>query len=79
MQRRMKVLAVASVLAISACTGYTMGMDQPHMRNALGDLQSANSELAVAAADKGGHRAAAMNLVGQAIVQVQEGIAYAGG
>ncbi|HXQ15779.1 MAG TPA: hypothetical protein VN814_14270 [Caulobacteraceae bacterium] len=79
MQSRLKVLAVASVLAISACTGYTVGMDQPHMQNALGDLQNANSELAVAAADKGGHREAAMNLINQAIVQVQQGIAYAGG
>jgi hypothetical protein len=79
MKPRLKLLAVASVLAISACTGYTMGMDQPHMQNALGDLQSANAELAAASADKGGHREAAMNLVNEAIVQVQQGIAYAGG
>jgi hypothetical protein len=79
MPLRLKILAVSSVLAISACTGYTVGMDQPHMQNALADLRNANSELAVAAADKGGHREAAMNLVSQAIVQVEQGIAYAGG
>jgi|HubBroStandDraft_4_1064222.scaffolds.fasta_scaffold180692_3 hypothetical protein len=79
MPLRLKILAVSSVLAISACTGYTVGMDQPHMQNALADLRNANSELAVAAADKGGHREAAMNLVNQAIVQVEQGIAYAGG
>jgi hypothetical protein len=77
MKRGLKVLGVVGALAISACTGYAL--DQPHMQNALNALQAARSELQVAEADKGGHRAAAIGLVNQAIVQVQEGIAYAGG
>jgi hypothetical protein len=77
MKKGLKVLGVVGALAISACTGYAM--DQPHMQNALNSLQMARSELQVAMTDKGGHRARALGLVNQAIVQVQEGIAYAGG
>jgi hypothetical protein len=53
--------------------------NQPHMENALSDLNAARNQLNVAVADKGGHRDNALNLVNQAIGQVQAGIAYAGG
>ena len=49
------------------------------MRNALGFLQSARSELNTAERDKGGHRTAAVNLVNQAITQVQAGMAVGAG
>ncbi len=79
MKARNQILAVVGAMAISGVAGYAVAqMDQPHMRNALVDLQSAQGELSVAATDKGGHRAAALNLVNQAITQVQQGIAYAG-
>ena len=78
MQARTKILGVVGAMAISAGAGYAAAqVNQPHMQNALGYLQSAQSELQVAEADKGGHRVAALNLVNQAIVQVQQGIAYA--
>jgi hypothetical protein len=65
-------------MAISAGAGFTVAqVYQPHMRNALGDLQAARGELNVATPDKGGHRVAALSLVNQAISQVHQGIAYA--
>ncbi len=47
------------------------------MVNALHDLQTAQTQLNAADADKGGHRNNALNLVAQAISQVQAGIAVA--
>ena len=78
MHTRTKILAVVGAMAISAGAGYAVAqINQPHMQNALGYLQSARGELQVAEADKGGHRVAALSLVNQAIVQVRQGIAYA--
>ncbi|HXQ15780.1 MAG TPA: hypothetical protein VN814_14275 [Caulobacteraceae bacterium] len=78
MQMRTKILAVVGAMAISAGAGYSVAqVNQPHMQNALSDLQAARGELQVALTDKGGHRVAALSLVNQAIAQVQQGIAYA--
>lgn len=48
--------------------------DQPNMRAALDHLKSAQKNLQRATADKGGHRANALNLVAQAIAEVNRGI-----
>lgn len=55
--------------------GVAVAQTQNHMHNALADLKSAWSQLNVAEHDKGGHRVQAMNLVNQAIEQVNQGIA----
>lgn len=47
---------------------------QPHMENALRALNNAAAQLQMAADDKAGHRAKAIQLVSQAIDQVQQGI-----
>jgi hypothetical protein len=47
---------------------------QPHMQAALKALQNAASQLEQAVDDKAGHRAKAIQLVSQAINQVQNGI-----
>jgi hypothetical protein len=49
-------------------------LDQPHMDAALSFLKSAKSDLERSTADKGGHRANALNLVNQAIDEVKRGI-----
>lgn len=49
--------------------------DQPHMRAALSNLESARRNLEQATADKGGHRAKAIDLVNKAINEVNKGIA----
>jgi hypothetical protein len=46
------------------------------MSAAMGHLQQAKSELERAAPNKGGHREKAIQLVDEAIRQVQEGEAY---
>jgi hypothetical protein len=48
---------------------------QTHMHNALNALYTAKNQLNMAMADKGGHRVNAINLVNQAIGEVQAGIA----
>ena len=48
---------------------------QPHMKAAQKHLEDAKSELQKASADKGGHRAKAIQLVNDAIEEVKKGIA----
>ena len=48
--------------------------DQPHMQNALNALESARDNLNRATADKGGHRAKALDYVKDAISEVKKGI-----
>ena len=49
---------------------------QPHMHSALVHLRAARESLEKADPDKGGHRVKAIELVNDAIRQVEEGIAY---
>ena len=51
--------------------------DQPFMEAARTDLQRARAELQLATRDKAGHRGKAVNLVSQAIGEVNAGIQYA--
>lgn len=50
--------------------------DQPRMQAALDALKIARRELEAATEDKGGHRKRAINLVNQAINQVERGIQF---
>ena len=76
-------LAAVAVLAASVGAGtmyLTAGEagaeNQPHMRAALNSLQTAKNQLQAATADKGGHRAKAIDLVNAAIAEVNRGIAF---
>ena len=51
--------------------------DQPHMEAAREALKNAQHELNAATADKGGHRAKAIDLVKSAIAEVEQGIEWA--
>jgi uncharacterized protein HemX len=82
---RNRLIAAISTLAILIGMGLysavhaqnrEMARQEPHMSAALGHLQQAKEELQRAAANKGGHREKAMELVNQAIQQVQEGERY---
>jgi hypothetical protein len=68
-------LALGLLFMVGACVHADNG--QPKMQAALGALQSAQGELNSADADKGGYRQQALQLVAQAIGQVQAGIQYA--
>lgn len=50
---------------------------QPHMKEALEALRTAKRHLDLAEADKGGHRAKAIELVNNAITETQAAIEYA--
>ena len=52
---------------------------QPKMREALAQLRIAREDLQKAEANKGGHREKALELVNEAINQVQAGESYAAG
>lgn len=71
-----RMLAIAVVAAVVGLgTGIAVA-GQPQMDGALSGLQSAQGYLSEVTMDKGGHAAKARRLVADAIVQVQEGIAY---
>src|SRR5947207_8826493 len=53
---------------------FAVSPDQPHMQNALNALENAKDSLNKATADKGGHRAKALDLVRDAIDEVKKGI-----
>jgi hypothetical protein len=65
------VLTAISFSLMGAGTAYAI---QGHMLNARDDLNGAVNELQQASPDKGGHRVNAINLVNQAIDQVNQGI-----
>lgn len=73
----MRKTILGALLVIVAAIAVQAKPDQPYMRAALADLQTAKSELQAAMHNKGGHRATAANLTGQAIGEVRAGIAYA--
>jgi hypothetical protein len=75
-KRTLAVAAMATMLAGGFVIGHATA-DQPHMRNALDALRNARAELYAAAADKGGHRMAAINYVDRAIAEARAGIDYA--
>ena len=73
-----RLVIAASLMAVSfgalgAGTAYAY---QEHMFAANNNLQQAANELQQASDDKGGHRVAAINLIQQAIEQVNLGIQY---
>ena len=70
------VVLVTVILILGYSAGCATG-GQPHMQAALDELRAARSELEAALSDKGGHRARAIELVDEAIGEVQAGIAYA--
>ncbi|HLX06960.1 MAG TPA: hypothetical protein VKY89_03760 [Thermoanaerobaculia bacterium] len=67
----------AAAFGAAFAIGCATGGGQPHMRAALDELRAARAELETAAADKGGHRVHAIELVDDAIDQVRRGIDYA--
>jgi hypothetical protein len=69
-------LTAGAFSVLGAGTAYAV---QAHMVNARNDLQQSLTELQRADPDKGGHRDQAINLVQQAINQVDQGIQFADG
>jgi len=72
-----KILVVVLVAIAFTAGNLSASMQQTHMEEALAALNSAKMHLGLASADKGGHRAKAIKAVNEAILHVNEGIAYA--
>jgi hypothetical protein len=60
--------------SVTAESLFAVAPDQPHMQAALNALENAKDSLNKATADKGGHRAKAIDYVKDAIDQVKKGI-----
>jgi hypothetical protein len=71
----MKTIKTASVsiLILAAMSFASAFAGQPHMQAALRHLRDARASLERATPNKGGHRERAIELVNQAIAQVEEG------
>ena len=75
------VLALGILLGMAVTAGSAQRRQrhpepQPHMREALEALRSAEHHLNAATGDKGGHRVRAIQLVNQAEAEVQRGIQW---
>ena len=79
MTKRTAVVVMVLVLTmlLSLASPVFAEEKQPHMQEALTHLREAKKSLQAAEANKGGHREKAMELVDQAIKQVEDGIQYA--
>lgn len=72
-KRSLAALVICLAMAIGMFAGLAIA-GQPHMVQARNDLNRAYNQLSQAAPDKAGHRVNAMNLVKQAITEVNLGI-----
>lgn len=68
--------AAAAGAGLALVAGPAAAEPQPHMNAALVALRNAESQLMSATHDKGGHRVRALNLVRQAIAEVNRGIVF---
>lgn len=71
-----KVIMGGSLFLLGVMTSQVMA-DQPHMQNAKENLRMAREELRMAESNKGGHKERAVELIDEAMDQVQQGIDYA--
>jgi hypothetical protein len=72
--RRSAAKGILAAGAAGLATASLTEAAQPHMQRALQALNNASAALQAAEDDKAGHRAKAIQLVSEAINQVQQGI-----
>jgi hypothetical protein len=70
---RLMVIGTGVAMVASFAAGFALAA-QPHMQAALKGLKNSRAELQTAMPDKAGHRVKAIELVDQAIAEVQAGI-----
>lgn len=75
--RRQLLSGTAAATMVTVFAARPAAADQPHMEAALDALKTARRELGSATADKGGHRAKALDLVKEAMAEVERGIDWA--
>lgn len=74
--RVIRLILVLASIALAFAVGRAV-VYQGHMENSLNSLRGAEAQLREATPNKGGHRERALNLVTEAISQVEAGIQYA--
>ena len=77
MTRKLFIAILLTLTLVGVFVAGRASAAQPHMTAAMNHLRLAKKELDLALADKGGHRARAIELVNSAIDEVQAGIDYA--
>lgn len=70
-------ITVAGAMLAASLAGTAVAAEQPRMDAAIKYLKEARKELSQANTNKGGHRRQAMDLIDQAIQQVENGKRYA--
>lgn len=73
----LRLAGVAAGAAVMAASAQSATAYQGNMERAIGELEIALRSLREATPDKGGHRERAMELIRQAMSEVQAGIDYA--
>ena len=73
---RKSIIVVVAAVTIGFAAGAAFAERQPHMHAALHALRNAHQQLDTAEPDKGGHRVKAIQLVNQAISEVEAGIKF---
>jgi hypothetical protein len=74
--RTIKIASV-SILLLAAISFAAADPRQPHMESAIQHLREARAQLQRATPNKGGHRERAVELINQAIAEVEAGERYA--
>ncbi len=74
--KKILILKICILALVWSSTFSIVAEPQPHMKAALESLQKAKEQLEKATADKGGHRAKALELVKSAIEETQKGISF---
>jgi predicted nicotinamide N-methyase len=74
--KKLALMLLTAIVALSATAISASVVDQPNMTAARNDLNKAENSLRKATADKGGHRNRALNLISQAIAEINSGIAF---
>ncbi len=74
LQSKSAGLALAVIVTVASASP-ALALNQPHMQAAVEALNKAHAELTAATADKGGHRARALQLVDQALTEARMGMA----
>lgn len=73
----LRLASIAAGAAVVAASAQSATAYQGNMERAIGELEVALRSLREATPDKGGHRERAMELIRQAMDEVQAGIDYA--
>jgi hypothetical protein len=74
--KKLVAVTLTAIITVSLTAISASALDQPNMTAARNDLNKAENSLRKATADKGGHRNRALNLISQAIAEINRGIAF---